>query len=92
MTPPKQPVFLERGVYRRRRVVDAVKLLPMLGVAVFLLPVLLLDDTQAEQNSTASRLVFFFCAWASLICIAFVLSRWLRPSEDVPNEAEGRGQ
>ena len=33
-------VFLERETYRRRRIMDAARLLPLLGVALFALPLL----------------------------------------------------
>lgn len=85
-------MFLERGVYRRRRVIDAAKMLPFLALALFLLPALLLDEANPEENSTASRLVYFFCTWASLIAISFVLSRWLKPEAEkadrAPHETE----
>lgn len=79
MKEPRPTVFLERDLYRRRRVIDAAKLLPILGVALFLLPVLTLDQDQAAQTSTSMRLIYFFSVWLALIGVAFVLSRWLRP-------------
>lgn len=77
-TPRRQSVFLERDLYRRRRVIDATKLLPIVGVALFVLPVLTIDETQAAHVSTSARLIYFFSVWGLLIAIAFVLSRWLR--------------
>ena len=36
--PPDQPIFLERAAYRRRRLQDAARLLPMVTLAALLLP------------------------------------------------------
>ncbi len=40
--PPDQPIFLERAAYRRRRLLDAARLLPMVTLAALLLPVWLM--------------------------------------------------
>lgn len=79
MKEPRDTVFLERDLYRRRRVIDAVKLLPLLGMFLFLMPALTLDATQTAQTSTANRMIYFFVVWFCLIAAAFVLSLWLRP-------------
>ena len=34
MTPPRQPPFLARKTYRRRRMMDAARMLPVLGALV----------------------------------------------------------
>jgi len=83
MTQPRSPVFLERDLYRRRRVIDGAKLLPVLGIVLFIFPALLLDADEPGASQTSARLLFFFGAWLSLILIAFVLSRWLRPIPDL---------
>ncbi len=93
MKSPGRPVFLERDLYRRRRVIDAAKLLPILGLALFLLPVLTMDLGQPAHVSTSGRLIYFFSVWFFLIAIAFVLSRWLRPEVTArAPETEPRGE
>lgn len=73
--PPKpRPEFLEHDVYRRRRLIDAVKLLPILGLCLFLAPALILGD---GAGSTALRLIYFFVMWAALILICACLIRAL---------------
>lgn len=89
MSDTRRPVFLERDLYRRRRVIDAAKLLPICGIVLFLFPVLTLDDRQPDQIATASRLIYFFSVWFFLIAVAFVLSRWVRPEvNDPPSETD----
>ncbi len=78
-TPEQRAEFLEQSVYRRRRAIDALKLLPVLGAALFLLPPLILAE---ESGSTALRLVYFFLAWVSLIVICAMLVRHVAKSDE----------
>jgi len=80
---PGRTTFLERSVYRRRRLIDAIKLLPVLGACLFLLPALILGG---EAGSTALRLVYFFFIWVVLIMLCAVLVRQLPAS---PDETDG---
>jgi uncharacterized membrane protein len=73
---PDQPIFLERESYRRRRLGDAAKLLPVLGLLLFLIPVL-----WAGNGSTGGGLVYLFGAWAVIIVIMKLLSRRLSETE-----------
>ena len=92
-------VFLERDIYRRRRLVDAAKWLPLAGLLLFVAPALLLgtpsvipsgDGSEgAEGASTAMRLVYFIFAWVCLIGICAVISRGL--VEEVSEEPEQAG-
>jgi hypothetical protein len=79
------PVFLERESYRRRRIGDAAKLLPVVGIVLFLMPIL-----WAGQGATAGGLVFLFVVWALLIFVMAALSRRLSESEPKPNDTEAR--
>lgn len=74
---PPQPIFLEREVYRRNRIADAARLLPVLGAVLLLFPDLILSDQAAAVGATAPWLVYFFSAWLFLIGLAFLLSRKL---------------
>lgn len=69
-------VFLERAVYRRRRLADALRLLPVLGGALLLLPVL-----WADEATTSGGIVYLFVIWAILIALAAVLSRRIDTSD-----------
>ncbi|NNE87707.1 MAG: hypothetical protein HKN27_06490 [Silicimonas sp.] len=80
----QQPIFLERESYRRRRLGDAAKLLPVLGVVLFLMPLL-----WAGRGSTAGGLVFLFIAWAFLIFVMALLSRRLAETEPKLDEEAG---
>lgn len=76
MRPSERTIFLERQTYRRRRLIDAARLLPVFGMLIFAFPVL-----WARDSGTASGVLYLFGAWLVLIVFAFVLARRLRQSE-----------
>ena len=69
---PPKPLFLERGTYRRRRVMDAARLLPVFGAAMFLVPVFWRSD-----HSTATGAIYLFVIWLGIIVAAGFLARKL---------------
>lgn len=79
MRPAKTPLFLARQGYRRRRLADAARLLPILGVFLFLIPVL---ATAPHGWPTLRGGIYVFLVWFGLIAAAAVLSRWLSADED----------
>ncbi|MEM9434958.1 MAG: hypothetical protein AAGA12_13630 [Pseudomonadota bacterium] len=68
-----ESLFLEDNVYRRRRLTDAVRFLPVLAAMLFLLPAMFAASSLG--GSTALHLVYFFFVWFSLILIAALLAR-----------------
>ena len=73
MTQPKPPLFLARAVYRKRRLRDAARLLPLVGLFLFLLPKFW--QAKAVDGAGAARdVVFIFVIWAALIIATAVLS------------------
>jgi len=93
LKPPQQPLFLGRDVYRRNRIADAARLLPILGAILLLFPDLILSDERAAQGATAPWLVYFFAAWLFLIGLAFLLARKLTAEnmQGGPNDAPRDG-
>lgn len=81
MTPQGKPaVFLERAHYRQRRLGDAARCLPVLGVVLWLIPLLWQKDGDAAQ-SNAGTLTYIFVIWVVLILLAAVLA-WVLPDAD----------
>jgi hypothetical protein len=74
------PLFLARASYRRRRLRDAARLLPILGAFLLLLPILWMPD--GRITLTASDIIYFFAVWLGLILLAAAFSRGLRPGEE----------
>lgn len=73
----KPPVFLERQSYRRRRLMDAIKLLPFLGLVIWMVPLLWpAPDATDTGISTGGALRYLFGGWVALVWIGAVL--WWR--------------
>lgn len=83
MRRPRAPLFLARAVYRKRRLRDAARLLPLVGAFLLLLP-LLWGATGAGR-----KLVYVFGVWALLIGVAaYIAPSLARPeTEDPPEDA-----
>ncbi|WP_126977990.1 hypothetical protein [Frigidibacter oleivorans] len=80
MPQSQRPLFLARRSYRRRRMMDAARLLPVFGALALMLPILWRAPGAAGGRSTATGTVYVFVVWALLIGLAFVLARRLRPA------------
>jgi hypothetical protein len=85
MREPIEPLFLARQTYRRRRLMDALRLLPWLGVFLFGLPLLW------RAPGTASGLLYIFGAWALLIVLSFALVRRFTEDPGAGPESPGDG-
>ena len=74
---PKAAMFLERRSYRRRRLMDALRLLPVLGVMLWVLPVFWPSGSNAIATSgpvpMSNAVLYVFAVWTVLIAIAFGL-------------------
>ncbi|CTQ48750.1 hypothetical protein [Jannaschia donghaensis] len=63
----------QRRALRRARIADALRLLPFLGLLLFVLPDLVLSGGPATTGATAPWLIYLFAAWILLV----LLSAWL---------------
>jgi hypothetical protein len=84
----KSPIFLERHSYRRRRLMDAVRLLPLLGLALWMVPLMWSKpDDGALPMSTALR--YIFGIWLFVVFAGWALWRRTRVhGHDVADDAE----
>jgi uncharacterized membrane protein (DUF4010 family) len=81
MAAPKPPVFLAPATYRQKRLRDAARLLPVLGAALLLLPLLWTRSDAPGGVGNARALLYLLAVWAGLILAAFLLSRVLGPAD-----------
>lgn len=81
------PVFLARAAYRRRRLSDAARVLPALGLGVVLLPSLW--SVAPDSGGLAARTGLLFALWIGLVAAAAALSRRLRPRDFGPPGPRG---
>lgn len=84
MKEPQERLFLARESYRRRRMMDAARILPVAGILFFALPLLW------TAPRTSVGWIYLFTVWLLLILIAFVLSRRL-VDPDAPSEPDSAG-
>lgn len=84
-------IFLERRTYRRNRLQDAAKLLPVLGVFLFFGPILILSADAGDEGTTSGWLVYFFVIWLGLIALTAGLSAALARSAPEDTQPVKRG-
>ena len=86
MRRPKRPLFLARAPYRRRRLRDAARLLPVLGAFLLLLP--LFWAAESRMSLTSGDVIYFFLVWLVLIGLAAVFAPGLRGGEGGDEEED----
>lgn len=72
-------IFLERRSYRQRRMMDALRVLPVVGVLLWMLPLFWPTDPGDGGTVDASvAVIYVFSVWAVLILASLALSLVLR--------------
>lgn len=84
--PTRRGPFLERETYRRARLEDAARLLPVLGLFLVISPIAVLTTNSGIGGGTGGWLLYFFAIWAGLIALAWALGRALTRQPPVPPE------
>lgn len=79
----KLPLFLERASFRRRRLGDAARVLPILAALCIMMPVWWLP----RAVSFGSGVIWLFGLWAALILAIWLLHRALIRSEAAAQQA-----
>lgn len=97
---PRPPIFLEKRGYRQRRMMDAVRLLPFLGLMLWMVPLLwpvpeILPDATPEPTeptiAMSVALRYLFGVWTLLILATWALWRRTRDvaSGEGADQADG---
>lgn len=81
MSAESGPVFVERRAYRRRRLTDAARLLPILGVVLMCLPLLWAGGAEGPVKTTYA-MIYLFGLWLALVAISALLVRYLKASDE----------
>ncbi len=85
MSRKEAPLFLARQSYRRRRLGDAARTIPVLAAVLFTLPVL-----WAEDALTHVGLIYLFTVWVCLIVVMALITRRLgTPSDETDVDDPG---
>jgi hypothetical protein len=77
MPATRQPLFLARDSYRKRRLRDGARVLPIFGTVLFLLPLM----WPAVPQMVLAHWAYVFALWVALIGLAVILARGLGESE-----------
>jgi len=77
---PDGPLFLERQSYRQRRLMDAVRLLPVLGLMLWMVPLawpLAQSGGEGAQDPVpmSVALKYLFGVWGALVLTSWLLWR-----------------
>jgi hypothetical protein len=82
---PGTPLFLQRGPYRRRRRIDAARLLPVAGAFLLILPILWEPEAAGGAvRSTSQDALYLFAVWGGLIAVARLLAPGLAAPDPAP--------
>lgn len=86
---PKRPevVFLGRDRYRQNRLLDWIRVLPLIGLMLWLVP-LLWQQEGGEGTSTSRAMIFLFLVWIGLILATFVSARFLKKSAQYQSDVQ----
>ena len=87
MKRPRRPLFLARIPYRRRRLRDAARLLPVFAAFLLILPAMW-SPPGTTLRITSGDVVYFFVLWALLIAIAAAFAPGLSSGEGKDDEEE----
>lgn len=88
MRRPRAPLFLKRGSYRKRRLRDAARMLPVLGALLFLVPILW-SPGDTTRPDTARDGIYLFAVWFGLVLVAALMAPGLA-GESADDEGEER--
>jgi len=80
---PRRPAFLAPMLYRRRRVADAARVLPVAGAFLVLLPILWRPAETAAPDTSRGG-IYLFAVWFGLIVVAFLLAGRLGRDPETP--------
>lgn len=79
---PKTPVFLQRAGYRQRRLRDAARMMPFVGLVLWLLPLSWSVGPTSDGGVGANGLIYIFGIWLLLIVGSAMLSSRMRPMNE----------
>lgn len=81
MSEGRTPLFLERQSYRRRRLVDMIRMLPLIGALLWAVP-LLWPSGDESATPTSVAIIYLFAVWLGMVVLGAILARLLKKAED----------
>ncbi len=80
MSDEKKPIFLDRETYRKRRMVDAARILPLFGLVLLAIP-MLWSAENGTGTTTTQVIKYVFGVWVVLVILGAALSSHLRTTD-----------
>jgi len=85
-------LFLERRGYRQRRIIDAARILPIVGLLLWLVPLIWPDVGEDGAISTSQATLYVFAIWIALIGVGGFLAWRMSSSEEVSGDETEQSQ
>ncbi len=82
-----RPAFLAPASYRQKRLRDASRLLPLLGLALLLVPLLWVGSGEPGGVANSAALRYVFAVWGILVACALLLLCLIRPADEPDGSA-----
>ncbi|WP_372885270.1 hypothetical protein [Shimia sp.] len=82
MTERRSPLFLERQSYRRRRLTDLTRMLPVIGALLWSVPLLWPSGGDNSPRSSVA-IVYLFGVWLGMVLLGALMA-WLLKRADPP--------
>ncbi|WP_294226508.1 hypothetical protein [uncultured Shimia sp.] len=80
--------FLERQSYRRRRLIDTIRTLPVIGGVLWAVPLLWRQSESADVVMTSDAIIYIFSVWLLLVVGGGWFARSLKRSDAEETERE----
>ena len=81
--------FLERQSYRRRRLIDTIRMLPVIGAVLWAVPLLWRQPGDGGAIMTSDAIIYIFLVWLLMVLGGGWLARSLKRS-DAEEQERGR--
>ncbi len=82
-------LFLERRTYRRNRLQDAARLMPVLGALLIFGPAFIRGSNPADDAGLSAWLIYFMIIWLGLIVLTAIVARALGSMGGTDQPPEG---
>ncbi len=80
MNEHRSPLFLERQSYRRRRLTDLIRMLPVIGALLWAVPLLWPTGSESSTRSSVA-IIYLFGVWLGMVLLGALMAWLLRLAE-----------
>lgn len=85
-----RPVFLAKSGYRQRRLRDGLRMVPVLGAVLWIVPLFWIGGRGGA--GMAGAVIYVFSVWLFLILLSWGLTRYLRLEAEATDLDAGSGR